>query len=1482
MLVAFPSMGNVSESANCAVVAVNGKEADKDCVKFTVDEPTIKVTKVCDPAKHVWIGDLPPRPNMPPNGYVAMCHITVSTTGPVVNPISVSEVLSGAGTVTYAGATDPWTCAPPMVPGNTPMNCTLPGNVMTGPSDTSIIDVKVTFTSAGAVKDAKNCAAATYAGKELEKSCDDFVIDEGTVSVEKKCEPAVYGKYPVGPAATGLGLHANCTITVTTTGPQSGTITVGDTLAGTGNIVNMTAPAPWTCTTPNCSVNGAALNQTTSTTLIGVIAVFANAGDAMEAKNCAIVNVAGKPADESCTPIVVDKPGTLTVTKEAAYNGSHITNVSFPIAVTCGGVVTNATFADSVPYTQVNIPLGTQCSVVEGAAPATGLCGNGQTEVWTTTYTPATPVTVTSGGAAIHVKNVLSCDPDKDGEVKIVKVCDPATPVEGPVPGKYEAICHITVNTTGPQSGPISVGENLTGGGTLGVATAPAPWTCTGPNCAVDSSLLNQTSSTSVINVTVTFPSAGHVTEGKNCAVLEVDRQPAGESCTGFTVDPPKDTGKITVLKEALHNGHHITNQVFPIAVTCGGVTVNGSVSDGAPYVQTGLPVNASCTVVEGAVTPAASLCGTGQTAAWITTYTPSTAVAASVAGGTITITNRLECRPVNPPEGPLVISVTKTCSGFTELQNGGPWAGQCQVTVNVSGGPMPPFISIGEALHDTNLTRTPPMLLTGFQSADAWTCPPFGSGVPANTPLNCVIAGSSFPASGTSVVDFGVYLPRGIVAGEAENCVSASAFQTPTTPLAPPVASEQVCVPLPGEPPVSKGRLLVEKVATYNGQNLPQAAYPMTVTCGSTVTPISVTAGAGPEIVGGIEPGTSCTIVEPTPSSAGLCGKGQTGTWATTFSPAVPVIVPIGDTTVTVTNELRCEPVNPPAETGTITVLKEALYNGQHLTTQAFPIAVTCGGVTVNATVKDGTPYVQTGLPVNTMCSVVEDTSNLKNTCNPPQVPVWTTTYNPTTPVAATVAGGVITITNRLECERIVEPVDSGLYVKKVVVNNAPGSVAGMVFDISDSCNSSQNPGFAHFTDGQTIIFKNYEAGVSCTFSEAPIPPTTACGKGMNPIWTTGYAPSQTVAMSPTGTLVTVTNTLDCNPVIPPADTGLKVKKVVVSNAPGSVEGLTFPISATCVTGTGGEALDNSSSHNLANGQTQSYLGYMSGGNCTVTEGAMPATTACGKGKNPVWTTTYAPSQTVTMQPAGTLVTVTNTLDCEPVIIPVDSLKCDPATATPAGDLCRCRFDNMNPVSKTACECKPGFTLKAGQGCVRKVVEPRCDPSTTVTKGNKCVCEYRNMVQTSASACACAKGFKFAVGKGCFRPEPICGKNQILVKGVCTNRPPVCGRNQVLVKGVCTNKQPVCGRNQVLVKGRCLNKEPVCRPPFKYDANRRACVEQIQRCGPRQIRVGGKCIQVPKCPIGQFPVPGTGICVSIGGGGPKGDDRPKGDNGRP
>jgi hypothetical protein len=239
------------------------------------------------------------------------------------------------------------------------------------------------------------------------------------------------------------------------------------------------------------------------------------------------------------------------------------------------------------------------------------------------------------------------------------------------------------------------------------------------------------------------------------------------------------------------------------------------------------------------------------------------------------------------------------------------------------------------------------------------------------------------------------------------------------------------------------------------------------------------------------------------------------------------------------------------------------------------------------------------------------------------------------------------------------------------------------------------------------------------------------------------------------------------------------------------------------------------------------------------------------------------------------------------PVVIKVAPQACDPSTATPAGDLCRCRFNNMNPVSKTACECKDGFTLKAGKGCVPIVVTPKCDPATTVTKGNACVCEYKNMVQVSKTACACAKGFKFAPGKGCFKPEPVCKKSERFnaARGRCE---PVCAKgfdyNQK--RNACIQQRPDCPQGTIYnaKRKRCDPVQPVCRKPFVYDPNRKACVEVIKRCERGTIPFRGKCVPVPKCPFGQIPIPGTGICVSIGGGGgggPKEDvDRPKGEPG--
>lgn len=829
-------------------ICCNGKISitipkDLDCAP----KSTIDITKICDPAQHVWIGDMPPKPNMPANGYVAMCHIKVTTTGNVPNPISVSEMMSGTGAVKYMGSSDPWACVPPMVPGNTPMNCTLPGNTVTGPTDTSTIDVKVTFTSAGDVKEAKNCAAATYDGVQTKKACDDFQIGEGTIKVEKKCSPAIYGKYPVGPATTGLGLHADCQITVTTTGPQTGAITVGDNLIGTGTVVNMNAPAPWACTTPNCTVNGAALNQTSSTTVISAIAVFANAGNALEAKNCAEVKVAGKPSGESCTGITVAEKGKLTVIKEASYNGTHITNVNFPIAVTCGGTTTNATFADGTPYVQTNIPVGTSCSVVEGAAPATGLCDKTQTEVWMTTYNPTTPVAATVAGATIKVRNVLTCKSD-ESTIKVTKVCEPAKEVIGAIK-HYEAACKITVTTTGPQTAFIAVNEAMSGGGTVTSAassTTPA-WNCNTANCSINGGALNQTASTSVIDVKVSFPSKGHVSESQNCARLSVGQNPVakpdGESCTKFTVEEPK-TGTMTIEKIALYNGQHITNQAFTMNLTCGNTAQHVQVSDGAPYVQTGVPIGTDCDVAE-LPAPVPALCPEGQTGSWTTTYAPSEGVTIPATGANITVTNTLNCKPIDTPiDDQLYVK---------------------KVVVNHAPGSVDGLQFWIEDFCNSNQDHGQAYLKDG----DVTHYKHFEAGV------SCQIKETIIPAT--------------TACGNLKPVWTTTYSPSQTIALQPNGETVTVTNTLDceGSKDIGLSTFSVQKEASYNGEAITDIVFPMNVTCGKGDVQTLDVQGGQSQTISDLPSGTTCSVVEGDIPNTGLCPKGTTEQWATSYSPA-------------------------------------------------------------------------------------------------------------------------------------------------------------------------------------------------------------------------------------------------------------------------------------------------------------------------------------------------------------------------------------------------------------------------------------------------------------------------------------------------------------------------------------------------------------------------------------------------------------------
>jgi hypothetical protein len=144
----------------------------------------------------------------------------------------------------------------------------------------------------------------------------------------------------------------------------------------------------------------------------------------------------------TCEPL---KPlGSLIVTKQVIYDGPIVLpSQIYPVTVTCGGTVTNLNLINGVPQTVNNIPIGTNCTVVEGTVPTpANVCPPRTTPMWTTVYVPPSPITITGMGATELVKNTLTCSPIQPStcpppqvpNVDGICVC-PSPMVSGPVAG---------------------------------------------------------------------------------------------------------------------------------------------------------------------------------------------------------------------------------------------------------------------------------------------------------------------------------------------------------------------------------------------------------------------------------------------------------------------------------------------------------------------------------------------------------------------------------------------------------------------------------------------------------------------------------------------------------------------------------------------------------------------------------------------------------------------------------------------------------------------------------------------------------------------------------------------------------------------------------------------------------------------------------------------------------------------------------------
>lgn len=121
--------------------------------------------------------------------------------------------------------------------------------------------------------------------------------------------------------------------------------------------------------------------------------------------------------------------GSLVVTKKVIDHSPLPIPASqtYPVIVTCGGIVRNLTLVEGVSQTVSNIPLGTGCSVVEGTVSTLpNVCPRRTTPAWSTAYVPPGPVVVNAATTAVTIVNTLTCSEQQ--------VCLPPL-IPGAIPG---------------------------------------------------------------------------------------------------------------------------------------------------------------------------------------------------------------------------------------------------------------------------------------------------------------------------------------------------------------------------------------------------------------------------------------------------------------------------------------------------------------------------------------------------------------------------------------------------------------------------------------------------------------------------------------------------------------------------------------------------------------------------------------------------------------------------------------------------------------------------------------------------------------------------------------------------------------------------------------------------------------------------------------------------------------------------------------
>jgi hypothetical protein len=473
----------------------------------------------------------------------------------------------------------------------------------------------------------------------------------------------------------------------------------------------------------------------------------------------------------------------------------------------------------------------------------------------------------------------------------------------------------------------------------------------------------------------------------------------------------------------------------------------------------------------------------------------------------------------------------------LTVTNNGAAFTGANNITVTDTVPPNMTFNSVGDG--GTNWNCTPP----GGPAGTVITCTYIGPGVSTGQ----VLTPNHIDATATG----GAPYPP------VTNCATVSLGGSYTDTNA---SNNTSCVTVTKPSGDQFGELLaVKKVVTIGPLPVPAQTYPVTVTCGSNSVPLNLVDNVTQTAFGSVAYGTQCQFNEPTPPvPPGACPPSWTGTWTTAYAPSNPITVNAVTQTVTITNTLTCTPSGDGDKTASIQVKKVIAVNDStlDLSSQTFPVTVTCGGSDTPLTLTNGATLPVGSLNAGTSCSATETLPPDPATgCGVKRAFWLPATVSPPSVNAA--SGGsppTLTITNRLVCER-----GGFIAVDKKLINNTQADVSGLTFPVTVTCHpSGGNDMIVSLTltpQGEPQLVNNVHANLSCVAVETlPPAPTTGCPAGQSPQWDQITYSSSPLITVDGRNAITVTNTLNCvrAPSMPPPPAGPKCPPPKIAGADG------------------------------------------------------------------------------------------------------------------------------------------------------------------------------------------------------------------------------------------------------------------------------------------------------------------------------------------